>query len=130
MAPHRNLASTLEVLPEPLDLVHPFVEHRDDANISVAENFPVDEMLLIPTQETFNPELGRDRVPDDMTGGDRLEAGEQAANITRRLIRPPGAFGVAVDLVDPLDRGGLDPEPAHRAARARPRAITVSASRG
>jgi len=123
-------ASGRIVLPEPIRLVHPFVQDRHDANAAVAEQFPVDEVLLIPADVSVDAELGRDRAPGEAVVGDGLEALEQAADVAFGLGLAKRIACVGVDLVQAAGGAVLDLEGAQAGARGALRAITWSASSG
>ena len=54
--------SFAEVLPKPANLVHPLVQDGDDADVSVAQSLPVEEMLPTTKDKPVDAELGRDRT--------------------------------------------------------------------
>ena len=47
---------------ESSELVHAFVQHRHDTNVSVAQPLPIYEVLLVAKETAIHAELGGDRT--------------------------------------------------------------------
>ncbi len=48
-----------KVISKSIDLMHAFMQDRPDADVTIAELPPIDEVPLISEDITINPELGR-----------------------------------------------------------------------
>ncbi len=73
--------------------MHPFVEDRDDADGAVVEAFPIDVVLFVTAEIAVDAELGGNRAPGDVAGGDGFEFGEKAADVGAGLGLALGARG-------------------------------------
>ncbi|PQV43957.1 hypothetical protein B0G83_13012 [Paraburkholderia sp. BL21I4N1] len=51
--------SQTEIIPEPIDLMHPFVQNRDDADVAVRKKAPIDEMVFVTKEIALNAEFRR-----------------------------------------------------------------------
>jgi hypothetical protein len=123
------VASTPESVFEPVNLVHPIVQDRHDADLAIGERLPIDEMAFIAADIAVQAELRRNGTPRKASLRYGGEAGEKTPDIAVRLGFTPGLVCVAVDLVELLFGSVLDPEPTDASER-RPRLMTVSASSG
>ena len=52
----------LKILPDAFDLVHAFVQHGDDTDVTVAESLPIDKVLLVAEEVALNVEGGGNRA--------------------------------------------------------------------
>ena len=86
-----------EILAEAVDLVHPLVQDRHDADIAVGEPAPIDEMVLVAEDKAIDAELGRNRPRGDAMRGNPFEGREQASDVSICLFGPPAIPGEAVD---------------------------------
>src|SRR3546814_11914991 len=64
--------SEAEVVAEALDLMHPLVQDRHDADVAVAEPAPIDDVPLMPEAEPADAELRRDRTDRKSVVGERV----------------------------------------------------------
>ncbi len=58
----RTLAAA-EIVFEPFDLVHSFMQDRDDADVAVRERTPVNKMSFISKVIAADTKIGRDAIP-------------------------------------------------------------------
>ena len=58
----RRHPSLRKILPKPVHLMHPLVQDRHDANITVRQPPPVHEMMRVPEVKAVDGELCRDRT--------------------------------------------------------------------
>lgn len=50
----------IEVFPETIDLVHPLVQDRDDTDIAIGKQAPVDKVALVAEDIALNAKFRRD----------------------------------------------------------------------
>ena len=98
------------VVAEAIDLMHPLVQDRHDADVAVREAAPVNDVALLAEVEALDPELGPDRFRDDAPAFDPVERREQFGDVSLGLLGAPAVTGVAVDVVEAVGRGRLDPD--------------------
>jgi hypothetical protein len=66
-----------EILSEPVNLVHPFMQNRHDADVAVEQLAPIDEVMLVAKEETVDAKLDRNGLRGNTVGG---RSGRKAAN--------------------------------------------------
>jgi len=103
-----------EVIPEAVDLVHAFVQDRNNPDVAIRERAPIDKMVFVPKEEPLNAKLGRDGFRHDAVGRDLVEGGEQARDVFLGLIISPSVACVAVDVVEAMGGRFLDANGGHR----------------
>ena len=74
-----SLWLAVQVVFQPLDLVHAFVQDRHDASFTVAEEFPIDDVLLVAAEIAVDAEPGGDGAAQ---GNSRAA---MALNLSKRL---------------------------------------------
>lgn len=99
---------TSEILPESLNLVHPFVQDRDDADVAVRQAPPIDEVAFVAENIAVDPERGGYRPGGHAVGLNAREGVEKAGDIAIRLGLAPAVAGMAVDVVETVRRRLLD----------------------
>ena len=112
LAPSESPALWAEVavLAEPIDLMHPFVQDRHDADVAVRQSSPIDEMSFVSEEIPVDAELGRNGSRYYAVRSDLFESLEQTDDVAIRLFGAPMVPRVAVNLVETvggrfLDRG-------------------------
>lgn len=117
-----DYGSQAEIFPEAIDLVHPLVQDRHDADVAVREPPPIDEMPFVAEEVAIDAEFGRNGSRWRLVGWDAVDGLEQAGDAVG-LLRAPTIPGVAIDLVEPPGRrlldADLDPGHAVRSGCAR-----------
>lgn len=88
------------VLSKQSEAMHPLVENGDDADVTVIEQSPVDEMLLESAEVPVNPKLAWNLSPRQAPFSDTLETLEEAVDILFGLRITPSRFCVDEDLVN------------------------------
>ena len=78
----------LVIFQKAADLMHALMQHGDDADPSVAQCLPVDEMPPVTKDVAVHPELRRYRTRRDRAGRDALEGFEQPRDVGVRLGFP------------------------------------------
>ena len=89
------------VIPETIDLVHPLMKHRDDAQRAVRKYAPINIMAFIPTIEAIDTQILRNISPSHATCGNFVEPLKKAADIPLGLILTPSVARINIDVVDP-----------------------------
>jgi hypothetical protein len=56
----RKAPLSLEIFTETIDLVHPFMQDRHDADVAIRQPSPIDKMPFVPKIIPLDGELGRD----------------------------------------------------------------------
>src|SRR5690606_27929168 len=125
--PTRRASDLAKILAEPIHLVHALVEDCNDADISVRETAPIDEMPFVSEEISLYVELRRDGLRHDTVSFDLAESIEQSGNVPICLIGTPSFLRVAVDVVDTVRGCLLNTDSSHQ---ARFRAITSRAVSG
>jgi hypothetical protein len=69
---------------EAIDLMHPLVQDRHDADVAVAKPPPVDEVPLVSEKVTFDAELRRHGFRRHAVGLDLPEGVEQSLDLAVR----------------------------------------------
>src|SRR3546814_17561185 len=93
--------------------MHSLVQDRHDADITVAEPAPIDDVPLIPEEEPADAELRRDRTGNYLMRRDLPEGIEQPGDIAVRLLASPAVTRMAIDLIAAMGRGLLDTDGGH-----------------
>jgi hypothetical protein len=101
------------ILPESVDLVHPFMQDSHDPDGIVRQEAPIDIMAFLPAIEAIDAQFRRDVPPDATSCGDILEPREQATDIIFGLILPSAFAGIEKDVVDPPSRSLLHAIDSH-----------------
>lgn len=102
-----------EILSEPINLVHPFMQYRHDADVAIGQLPPVDEMLLVVEEKPIDAEFGRNGFRGDAMRGDPVEGGKQSGDVAVGLFGPPPIPRVTVDVVQAQRRTCLNADPSH-----------------
>ena len=63
-----SLSAKPKVIPKPVVLMHALLQDRHDPDVAIREMVPIDDMALVPKEEPFDAELGRDRFRRDTVG--------------------------------------------------------------
>ncbi|MDQ0625829.1 hypothetical protein QFZ39_005104 [Paraburkholderia graminis] len=58
-SPRPTIRSKTKIIPETIDLMHPLVQDRDDADVAVGEMAPIDEMVFVTEKIALNAEFRR-----------------------------------------------------------------------
>ena len=102
----------------------------DNANRSVVQRLPVDEMPPEAEDIAVHAELRRNRSRDDRAGCDAVEGFEQSRDVGVRLGSSPVLATVLVYFLDAESCGVLNAHGHHAPGRALFLAITSSADSG
>lgn len=125
---HRFAASEV-VVAELVQLVHSLVQDGDDADRTIRQHLPINEVPTTPAVETRYAENRWNRPPRHLPQGHLLEIAEQLPDVCAGLILATTLHGVTVEGVESLAGGLLDPVPRQLQAPSRLRFSTVSAVR-
>lgn len=98
----------VEIIPEPLDLMHPLMEDRNDADIAAREAAPIDKMLLVAEKISVDAKLCWNRPGHHATALDLLERFEHPRDVAIRLFGAPSIAGVSIDVVETVGCRLLD----------------------
>src|SRR5574337_1053867 len=120
--------SQSKIFPESFDLVHPFVQNRDDADVPVRQPSPINEMPLVAEEIAVDAERGRDRPRHHAMAFDLVETPKQPVDVAVRLLHSPALPRMPVYLIDPM-RGCLLDADGDQSAHAF-RAMTSTAVKG
>ena len=100
--------SVAPIIPKPVHPMHPLVQDRHDADVSVRQPPPVHKMMLVPEVKAVDGELCRDRSRCDAVHLDFAERFKEIGDIAISLFNAPPVARVSVDLVKPQRCGLLD----------------------
>lgn len=89
------------------------MQYGDDADGSIAQRFPVDEVSLVAKDVSVHFELRRDRTRGDRAGRDAFERFKHSSDVRIRLGFSPALAGVTVNIVDANSRRILDADLRH-----------------
>lgn len=90
-----------KIIPKSLDLMHTLMQDCYDADVSIGESPPVDEVTLVSEEEPLYAELGWNRPGSDTMRVNPAERIKQACDVAFGLRLSPARSCVAVNLVQP-----------------------------
>jgi hypothetical protein len=88
-----------EIVPEPVDLVHPLMQEGHDANVPIREAAPIDKVPFVAEKLTFNTKVGGNGLGMCLVRIDAVESLKQPVDVAVGLFRTPAVARVAIDLV-------------------------------
>jgi len=101
------------VLSKAAHLMHSFMQYGNNANSSITQILPVDEMSAVAEEISAHAKFGGNWSRYGIASGNSLESLEQPAYVSFGLDFAPALTRIAVDLVD-MERGSLlDPNLLH-----------------
>jgi hypothetical protein len=100
--------SVAKIFLETVDLMHPLMQNRDDTDITIGKSAPIDEMVLVSKEVSFNAKLCRDLSRDNPMGLDPLKRRKHADDVAIGLILAPSVARVAVNVIEAARRRFLN----------------------